>query len=208
MNTYSKSLTVQNGTKENQVVISEKVSEFVSQWRVATKKTVRAVIDQANIIKKSKDELDKNDFTHFLSEIGVSTSSAKKLIVIANKAECLLKKEDHLPLNWTTIYSLASEDDAVIEQLFDNNLISNDMTAARLSANVASLSVSSELTEPKQSVAVVKILLHKMNYSGVTSTLEYLNDLKSKNADAIVFDDESKKILEQVTSVTITAKAA
>lgn len=133
-----------NETKKTElVVITPKVQEYVCAWHVATKKTITAIFDQSTLLAKAKNELSATDYKSFLKEAQVTNSTAKKFLTIASKIDILSKCGSSLPHNWTTVYNIAKYDNSEIQNLIDKDLISFDMTAKQITANLQSISVTS-----------------------------------------------------------------
>ena len=211
INTNTSTNLVPNRTDAAPEIISAAVSEYVTKWVIASKKSVNAILEQAELIQRAKNELPNKDYRSFLVEADISESSAKKWLTIAKKAPVLWKNPEVLPPNWTTIYKLASEDEVTINKLFEDNLLSCNMSSHTLSANVTSLTADSTNAEdiahiePEQKI-IVKVFLNKIPAAERDSVIQYLQQIESRYS-AVEFNKNAAKQISTLNS-TVEAIAA
>ena len=121
-----KRLTVLNGTNEvtNQDIGQIRVLEtesgievthyvtnrehFYSQYSLFAIKTAQSTVEMCRVVFEAKEQLSKEEFSNFCTDIGHkrSDSTIRKYLAIGAAYELLIQYVDKLPSKWTSIYTI------------------------------------------------------------------------------------------------------
>ena len=119
-------LNVQNGTNEaanqdigrirvieteNGIEVKHHVTErehFYSQYSLFAVKTAQSTVEMCRVVFEAKEELSKEEFSEFCTDIGHKgeDSTIRKYLAIGAAYERLIQYADKLPNSWTSIYTI------------------------------------------------------------------------------------------------------
>ncbi len=125
-NRSSSALTVQ----------SKKVSSLVNEYSLCITKTAASILELASVVHRANSELSKQEYALFLREIKADKSKVSfliKLNCIAKKASRFVAIQEKLPAAYTTLYDLSKLTDEEFERAQSEDLITPNLTAAKLS---------------------------------------------------------------------------
>lgn len=118
--------TVQNGTyevtsqdigrirvieSESGIEVKYHVTErehFYSQYSLFAVKTAQSTVEMCRVVFEAKEELSKEEFSEFCTDIGHKgeDSTIRKYLAIGAAYERLIQYADKLPNSWTSIYTI------------------------------------------------------------------------------------------------------
>jgi hypothetical protein len=86
------------------------INKYVQQLNSLSSNTAKLIIETAAILVEAKQELNKDDYSAFLTQTKYdkNSSAIRKLEVIGHAQSRLKAISELLPCSWTTIYQVAS----------------------------------------------------------------------------------------------------
>jgi hypothetical protein len=115
--------------------------KLLTEYRGFVKQSAESIIKRAEIIYEAEAKLGKNaisyTFTRFCKELGYDNpkhSNVKKMLVIGKRASRFYPVLDRVSDNSTTIYKLATLDDADFQRVTEDERFTSKMTAKDLDA--------------------------------------------------------------------------
>lgn len=116
----------------NTVVVNE-VDSIVSRYVGFYNKTVEGILGMSKAVFDAS-RLNADDRAEFCEKTNLDEKSStyKKYVKIGNKYEVFFKHQDKLPPNWTSLYTITSLTDSVVEDLLDREEINPNMTGSEL----------------------------------------------------------------------------
>lgn len=117
-------------------VQSQKVSSLVNEYSLCVTKTAASILELASIVHRANTELSKQEYALFLREIKADKSKVSfliKLNCIAKKASRFVAIQEKLPAAYTTLYDLSKLTNEEFERAQSEDLITPNLTAAKLS---------------------------------------------------------------------------
>lgn len=124
---------------------------YVDSFKIYASKTAQATIEMCRIVAEAKNNLIKERFQTFCTEIGHQKEDAtiRKYIVIGNHYQQFIKYVELLPNSWTSIYLITQLPAEVFDALVLTNNSMANMTAAQIKALMAPPAVTSILSHKK-----------------------------------------------------------
>jgi hypothetical protein len=126
-------------------------SAFATQINELFINSACSILNIANVFVQAKHDLSKTEFDEFLklTKYAEKSSSVRKWLRIGGAYVRLAPLTDRLPPNWSTIYKLATLKSSELDALIDADVLSRDMTAKNIDAEL----------KPKRKVPIVQIVL-------------------------------------------------
>lgn len=105
---------------------------FFSQYSLFAIKTAQSTVEMCRVVFEAKDELSKEEFSEFCTDIGHKRedSTIRKYLAIGAAYERLIQYADKLPNSWTSIYTITQ----IPSEIF-NALAQVGESFAKLSGN-------------------------------------------------------------------------
>jgi hypothetical protein len=114
-----------NAPATYQEVITTNISGYVTEFHKYSKKSIESYLDMCRVVWIAKEKLYKQEFTQFCVEIGEAGSKASisKMRSIGKYYNLFKNHIDQLPSAWTTLYTLASIKEDLLESYLSDNTI-------------------------------------------------------------------------------------
>lgn len=150
-----------------------------SQYSLYAVKTAKSTVEMCRVVFEAKEELSKEEFSEFCTDIGHKgeDSTIRKYLAIGAAYERLIQYADKLPNSWTSIYTITQ----IPSETF-NALAEVGESFAKLSGN--------------QIKALVDINNKKAPSTDTTSTDETTIEVTSTDVSASSSTDNTQKSLE------------
>jgi hypothetical protein len=158
-------------TNNIQVIESNKVEIYVSNYRSYFNKSVEGVLGMSKAVWDAN-QLTQEDKDEFCKQTGLieKYSTYKKLLKIGTKYKLYFDNQNNLPANWTTLYTLTSLTNEAIESLIDKGSINSNMTGSEAKALLPESNKKPKTEEKNNEVIDPKenedILFVKLEYRG------------------------------------------
>ena len=220
----------ESGIEEKHYITNRE--HFYSQYSLFAIETAQSTVEMCRVVFEAKEQLSKEEFSNFCTDIGHkrSDSTIRKYLAIGAAYELLIQYVDKLPSKWTSIYTILqipSETFNALIQVGESfaNLTGDQIKAlSRGATSTAETTIevsSSETTTTSSTEDTDKSLVSNSETSSevidvVTastdeiSTDEDLSDCSTNDAseDESVSDDavvKANALLERVTTTASTS---
>jgi hypothetical protein len=119
----------------NEIVETTKVETYVKNYRSYFNKSVEGILGMSKAVWDAN-RLTQADKDEFCKQTGLveKESTYKKLLKIGTKYQLYINKQNNLPANWTTLYTLTSLTNEAIESAIEIGSIHADMTGLEAKA--------------------------------------------------------------------------
>ena len=120
-------------TETNNIVVLTDVESIVSRYIGFYNKTIEGVLGMSKAVFDAS-RLNADQREEFCQKTNLDEKSAtfKKYVKIGKKYEVFFKYQDKLPPNWTSLYTISSLKDEVVDSLLENDEITPNMTGLEL----------------------------------------------------------------------------
>lgn len=161
---------------------------FYSQYSLFAIKTAQSTVEMCRVVFEAKEELSKEEFSEFCTDIGHKgeDSTIRKYLAIGAAYERLIQYADKLPNSWTSIYTITQ----IPSETF-NALAEVGESFAKLSGN--------------QIKALVDINNKKSPSTDATSTDETTIEVTSTEVTDPSPSDDTQKSLESNSETSFEA---
>jgi hypothetical protein len=119
--------------ESNNVVVLTDVESIVSRYIGFYNKTIEGVLGMSKAVFDAS-RLNADQREEFCQKTNLDEKSAtfKKYVKIGKKYDVFFKYQDKLPPNWTSLYTISSLKDEVVDILLENDEITPNMTGLEL----------------------------------------------------------------------------
>jgi hypothetical protein len=120
-------------TESNNVEVLTDVESIVSRYISFYNKTIEGVLGMSKAVFDAS-RLNADQREEFCQKTNLDEKSAtfKKYVKIGKKYDVFFKYQDKLPPNWTSLYTISSLKDEVVDVILENNEITPNMTGFEL----------------------------------------------------------------------------
>lgn len=120
-------------TETNNIVVLTDVESIVSRYIGFYNKTIEGVLGMSKAVFDAS-RLNADQREEFCQKTNLDEKSAtfKKYVKIGKKYDVFFKYQDKLPPNWTSLYTISSLKDEVVDILLENDEITPNMTGLEL----------------------------------------------------------------------------
>lgn len=120
-------------TESNNVEVLTDVESIVSRYISFYNKTIEGVLGMSKAVFDAS-RLNADQREEFCQKTNLDEKSAtfKKYVKIGKKYDVFFKYQDKLPPNWTSLYTISSLKDEVVDVILENNEITPSMTGFEL----------------------------------------------------------------------------
>lgn len=175
---------------ETRVETSNTLAIYVNQFKRLRKDTATTIVALAKVVAEAKNNLSKDDYIKFASEVQISISSTlRKYERIGKYADILNQYLDDLPHTWTSLYALTRLEDSKLTSAFMEGKIHPQMTGEEVETLIQSSTdtlPSSNLNKDKknESEAIQPIAVADTSYTlsiqfANTPTLSVVEELQN-----------------------------
>jgi hypothetical protein len=176
-------------TETNNIVVLTDVESIVSRYIGFYNKTIEGVLGMSKAVFDAS-RLNADQREEFCQKTNLDEKSAtfKKYVKIGKKYEVFFKYQDKLPPNWTSLYTISSLKDEVVNILLENDEITPNMTGLELK-NLMSRYTDTVLTsmtknkyEKEKTDLVFDLRLTGESKSKILPLLKLLKELRSDDS--------------------------
>jgi len=172
---------------------------FVSEYSLFAVKTAQSSVEMCRVVFEAKEELSKEEFSNFCTDIGRKRTdpTIRKYIAIGAAYERLIQYADKLPNAWTSIYTILqipTETFIALAEVGESFAKLSGKQIKALSRDATSTAeTTAEVTSTEAATASSTEDAHKSLESNSESSSE-VTDVVTESTDEISNDDSSSNV--------------